>query len=72
MHPTERRPAEFMLDFPGEMASYSASGLAKLSGVSNATATVTVTVTAPAFEIESCFSMTTWLKWLPKVPPSRG
>jgi DNA-binding MurR/RpiR family transcriptional regulator len=39
MHPTERRLAEFMLDFPGELASYSASELAKLSGVSNATVT---------------------------------
>jgi DNA-binding MurR/RpiR family transcriptional regulator len=36
MHPTEKRLAEFMLDFPGELASYSASELAKLSGVSNA------------------------------------
>jgi DNA-binding MurR/RpiR family transcriptional regulator len=39
MHPTERRLAEFMLDFPGDLASYSASELAKLSGVSNATVT---------------------------------
>ncbi|MFT4103078.1 MAG: MurR/RpiR family transcriptional regulator [Burkholderiaceae bacterium] len=33
---TERRLAEFMLDFPGELASYSASELANLAGVSNA------------------------------------
>ena len=39
LHPTEKRLAEFLLDFPGELASYSASELAKLSGVSNATVT---------------------------------
>jgi DNA-binding MurR/RpiR family transcriptional regulator len=39
MHPTEKRLAEFMLDFPGELASYSASELANLSGVSNAAVT---------------------------------
>lgn len=39
LHPAERRLAEQMLEFPGEMASYSASELAELSGVSNATVT---------------------------------
>lgn len=39
LHPTERRLAEFILDFPGELASYNASELAKLAGVSNATVT---------------------------------
>jgi DNA-binding MurR/RpiR family transcriptional regulator len=39
LHPTEKRLAEFVLDFPGELASYSASELARLSGVSNATVT---------------------------------
>jgi DNA-binding MurR/RpiR family transcriptional regulator len=34
---TERRLANFVLDFPGELASYSASELAKLAQVSNAT-----------------------------------
>ncbi|HZP78282.1 MAG TPA: MurR/RpiR family transcriptional regulator [Pseudolabrys sp.] len=34
---TERRLAEFSLDFPGELASYTASELAKLANVSNAT-----------------------------------
>jgi DNA-binding MurR/RpiR family transcriptional regulator len=33
----ERRLAEFLLDFPGELASYDAQELAKLSGVSKAT-----------------------------------
>jgi DNA-binding MurR/RpiR family transcriptional regulator len=37
--PTERRLGEFMLDFPGELASYSASELAGLVQVSNATIT---------------------------------
>jgi len=37
LHPTERRLAEFVLDFPGEIASYSASELAQLANVSNAT-----------------------------------
>ncbi|MGV8832884.1 MAG: MurR/RpiR family transcriptional regulator [Devosia sp.] len=37
MHPAERRLAEFLLNFPGEVASYSASELAKLANVSNAT-----------------------------------
>ena len=35
----ERRLAEFVLDFPGEIASYSATELATLAGVSNATVT---------------------------------
>lgn len=39
LHPTEKRLADFVLDFPGELASYSASELARLSGVSNATVT---------------------------------
>lgn len=34
---TERRLADFMLEFPGELASYAASELAALAGVSNAT-----------------------------------
>ena len=39
LHPTERRLAEFILDFPGELASYNASELAGLAKVSNATVT---------------------------------
>jgi DNA-binding MurR/RpiR family transcriptional regulator len=39
LHPSEKKLAEFVLDFPGELASYSASELARLSGVSNATVT---------------------------------
>ncbi len=39
LHPTARRLAEFILDFPGELASYNASELAKLARVSNATVT---------------------------------
>jgi DNA-binding MurR/RpiR family transcriptional regulator len=39
LHPTEKKLAEFVLDFPGELASYSASELAQLAGVSNATVT---------------------------------
>ena len=35
--PTERRLAEVVLEFPGELASYSASELAVLANVSNAT-----------------------------------
>src|SRR3954468_11641722 len=35
--PTERRLADVVLDFPGELASYSASELATLANVSNAT-----------------------------------
>ena len=37
--PVERRLAEFVLDFPGDLASYTASELAQLTGVSNATVT---------------------------------
>ncbi|MCW0000986.1 MurR/RpiR family transcriptional regulator [Pararhizobium sp. YC-54] len=37
MHPTERRLADFVLSFPGELASYTASELARLATVSNAT-----------------------------------
>lgn len=36
-HPMERQLAEFVLDFPGDLASYAANELAALSGVSNAT-----------------------------------
>jgi DNA-binding MurR/RpiR family transcriptional regulator len=36
-HPTERRLADFILDFPGELAGYTATELASLAGVSNAT-----------------------------------
>ena len=35
--PTERRLADLVLDFPGELASYTASELAALANVSNAT-----------------------------------
>lgn len=38
-HPMERRVADFVIDFPGDMASYGASELARLAGVSNATVT---------------------------------
>jgi len=38
-HPMERQLAEFVLDFPGDLASYAASELASLAGVSNATVT---------------------------------
>ncbi|QIL82609.1 MurR/RpiR family transcriptional regulator [Diaphorobacter sp. HDW4A] len=37
--PSERRLGEFILDFPGDLASYNASELAELVGVSNATVT---------------------------------
>ena len=37
LHPTERRLAETVLNFPGDMAGYTASEVAKLAGVSNAT-----------------------------------
>src|SRR5262245_8327017 len=37
LHPAERRLGEFLCDFPGELASYSASELAALAHVSNAT-----------------------------------
>ncbi|SDL96768.1 transcriptional regulator, RpiR family [Franzmannia pantelleriensis] len=39
LHPSERRLAEFILTFPGELASYTATELAGLAGVSNATVT---------------------------------
>jgi DNA-binding MurR/RpiR family transcriptional regulator len=39
LHPSERRLAEVVLNFPGELASYSASELAGLANVSNATVT---------------------------------
>lgn len=38
-HPMERRLADFVLEFPGDLASYAASELADLAGVSNATVT---------------------------------
>ncbi|MFC5738688.1 MurR/RpiR family transcriptional regulator [Sinirhodobacter huangdaonensis] len=37
LHPAERRLGELVRNFPGELASYSASELAALAGVSNAT-----------------------------------
>lgn len=37
LHPAERRLGEFVCDFPGELASYSASELAHLAHVSKAT-----------------------------------
>lgn len=37
LHPSERRLAEAVLDFPGDMAGYSASEIAELAGVSNDT-----------------------------------
>ncbi|WP_029002528.1 MurR/RpiR family transcriptional regulator [Azorhizobium doebereinerae] len=37
LHPAERRLGDFVCDFPGELASYSASELATLAQVSNAT-----------------------------------
>lgn len=37
LHPTERRLAEFLLNFPGELASYTAAELARLAHVSAAT-----------------------------------
>ena len=37
LHPSERRIAEVVLSFPGDLASYTASELAQLSNVSNAT-----------------------------------
>ncbi|MFD2176325.1 MurR/RpiR family transcriptional regulator [Veronia pacifica] len=37
LHPAERKLGELVRDFPGEVASYSASELAKLADVSNAT-----------------------------------
>jgi DNA-binding MurR/RpiR family transcriptional regulator len=39
LSPTERRLAEFLLDFPGELPSYTASELAVVARVSNATVT---------------------------------
>lgn len=37
LHPSERRLAETVLNFPGDMAGYTASEVADLAGVSNAT-----------------------------------
>ena len=39
LRPAERRLGEFLCDFPGELASYSATELASLADVSNATVT---------------------------------
>ena len=39
LHPAERKLGELVCDFPGELASYSASELAALAEVSNATVT---------------------------------
>lgn len=39
LHPTERRLAEAILNFPGQIASYTATELAQMAGVSNATVT---------------------------------
>ncbi len=39
VHPTERRLAEAILNVPGQIASYSATELARMAGVSNATVT---------------------------------
>jgi DNA-binding MurR/RpiR family transcriptional regulator len=39
MHPSERRLAEAILHFPGQIASYTATELAQMAGVSNATVT---------------------------------
>lgn len=37
LHPSEQKLAELVLDFPGEMAGYTASEIAELANVSNAT-----------------------------------
>ncbi len=37
LHPSEQRLAELVLDFPGEMAGYTATEIAELANVSNAT-----------------------------------
>lgn len=42
LHPAERRLAEFLLNFPGDLASYQASELGRLANVSNATVTRTI------------------------------
>ncbi len=39
LSPTERKLGEFVLDYPGDLATYTASELAALVGVSNATVT---------------------------------
>ncbi|HLS42296.1 MAG TPA: MurR/RpiR family transcriptional regulator, partial [Paenalcaligenes sp.] len=39
LHPAERRLGDFVCDFPGELASFSASELAELAHVSKATVT---------------------------------
>jgi DNA-binding MurR/RpiR family transcriptional regulator len=42
LHPAERRLAEFLLNFPGDLASYQASELGRLANISNATVTRTI------------------------------
>ncbi len=42
LHPAERRLAEFLLNFPGDLASYQAMELGRLANVSNATVTRTI------------------------------
>ncbi|WP_284486918.1 MurR/RpiR family transcriptional regulator [Sedimentitalea xiamensis] len=42
LRPAERRLAEFLLNFPGDLASYQASELGQLAKVSNATVTRTI------------------------------
>ena len=50
-HPTERRLAEAILNFPGQIASYTATELARMAGVSNATVTRFVRkIGYPSFE----------------------
>ena len=39
MHPSERQLADAILNFPGQIAGYTATEIARLSGVSNATVT---------------------------------
>lgn len=39
LHPSERQLAEAILNFPGQLASYTATELAQMAGVSNATVT---------------------------------
>jgi DNA-binding MurR/RpiR family transcriptional regulator len=39
LHPSERQLAEAILSFPGQLASYTATELAQMAGVSNATVT---------------------------------
>ena len=51
LHPSERRLADTILNFPGQIASYNASELARIAGVSNATVTRFVRkIGYPSFE----------------------